>query len=237
MRISILIVISLFLCSSKKQAITIHAYQKLMDQAQSLLIEKQTLIEEQFTRIAASKRAKVMAIIFPELMRYRFLQNLLETKALELSYVQMGTKEVDFSIGHFQMRVSFVEQLEESICKSKHLSKKYENLVTYEANSEKELRQIRVGRIKNFSSQIRLSLAFYDLLEEKFSVIVFQNEEEKIRFYATCYNAGFDKSIYEIEQYLTKRSFPYGAKYDMNYQFNYADFSMHYYKEIHQSIF
>ncbi len=48
------------------------------------------------------------AVVFPELMRYNLLQNLIETEALELLYIQAGSKQIDFSIGNFQMKPSFV---------------------------------------------------------------------------------------------------------------------------------
>ena len=54
----------------------------------------------------------VLAIVFPELIRYSKLQDVIESNDLKVLYVQFGDTYSNFSIGRFQMKPSFCEQLE-----------------------------------------------------------------------------------------------------------------------------
>ena len=53
-----------------------------------------------------------VAVVFPELVRYSALMDFMETTAVKALYQQKGVKGADFSIGRFQMKPSFVEDLE-----------------------------------------------------------------------------------------------------------------------------
>ncbi len=52
------------------------------------------------------------AIVFPETVRYSFLQNQAEIAGLMVLYVKYGSAYADFSVGRFQMKPSFAEQIE-----------------------------------------------------------------------------------------------------------------------------
>lgn len=56
--------------------------------------------------------SEALAIVSPELIRWTAFKDFFETTALELLYVKKGKTYADFSIGHFQIKPSFVEQLE-----------------------------------------------------------------------------------------------------------------------------
>ena len=60
----------------------------------------------------------VTAIVYPELLRYNYIQDFIETSGLELIYMRYGAKTADFSIGHFQMKPSFAEHIEKYIEKN-----------------------------------------------------------------------------------------------------------------------
>ena len=51
-------------------------------------------------------------IVFPEMVRYSKYRDFLETKFLEILYIQYGKQYADFSIGKFQMKPSFIEEME-----------------------------------------------------------------------------------------------------------------------------
>ena len=53
-----------------------------------------------------------VAVVFPELVRYSALMDFMETTAVKALYQQKGVKGADFSIGRFQMKPSFVADLE-----------------------------------------------------------------------------------------------------------------------------
>ena len=52
------------------------------------------------------------SVIFPELVRYNFWQDMAEVSAVENGYIPHGTEGCDYSIGRFQMKPSFIEDLE-----------------------------------------------------------------------------------------------------------------------------
>jgi len=52
------------------------------------------------------------AVIFPELVRFNFWQDVAEVSAVESGYVSKGIAGCDYSIGRFQMKPSFIEDLE-----------------------------------------------------------------------------------------------------------------------------
>ena len=52
------------------------------------------------------------AIVFPELIRYSRWQDEIETAAVNGLYVLQGTSGANFSIGRFQMKPSFAEEVE-----------------------------------------------------------------------------------------------------------------------------
>lgn len=61
---------------------------------------------------------EVVAVIFPELIRYNSIQDKMETFALESLYVKYATDYANFSIGVFQMKPSFAEQIEKDYLKT-----------------------------------------------------------------------------------------------------------------------
>ncbi len=92
---------------------------------------------------------EVVAIIYPELLRYNYLKDFFETSSLELVYVNYGSEAADFSIGHFQMKPSFVEQLEKYSKSHSKIDKKYNHLFINHKLNLKEKRKIIVKRLKN----------------------------------------------------------------------------------------
>lgn len=54
---------------------------------------------------------RLQAIVFPEIMRYNGLKDGIETESLRTLYVQFGEDYADFSIGLFQMKPCFAQQL------------------------------------------------------------------------------------------------------------------------------
>ena len=55
---------------------------------------------------------RAVAVVFPELVRYSALRDYMETAAVKALYLQKGVKGADFSIGRFQMKPSFAEDIE-----------------------------------------------------------------------------------------------------------------------------
>ena len=53
----------------------------------------------------------IIPILFPERIRYSIVRDFFETAFLEAIYTSQGSDYIDFSIGDFQMKPSFIEKL------------------------------------------------------------------------------------------------------------------------------
>ncbi|MCF6366169.1 MAG: hypothetical protein L3J35_08205 [Bacteroidales bacterium] len=169
----------------------------------------------------------IIPVIFPERIRYSIIKNYLETKALEVIYVEYGSKYVDFSIGDFQLKPSFAEKIEHEITKNDKLKTKY-SFLPINKLTKKEEREERVIRLTKISYQIHYISAFYDIITNRFDLSK-KSKVEKIKFIASAYNFGFDKSKKEIQNHINAKFFPYGTKYPGN-QYSYTNVAVDYYK-------
>jgi hypothetical protein len=162
------------------------------------------------------------AVVFPELIRYSLLRDLIETRALEHLYAN-GVAEVDFSIGHFQMKPSFAEQIEKYI--TDHGLKGFGQLITYKSLNH---RRERISRLKSLEWQLSYLCGFIKVFEHRFSSVSFSSEAEKLRFLFTAYNSGFLQMEQHLRKRLSEKFFPYGPKMQVR-QYNYADIALEYY--------
>lgn len=209
-----------------------HEYERDMAKMVTYLkTEKDTIIQISNTSTADAREA--VSIVFPELIRWSAFQDYLETSSNAILYVQKGKETCDLSIGHFQMRPSFIEQLEEFIENNKSLY--YLNYVIIKAPTEKEKREIRIARLQQFTWQLRYAHIFWLVAQEKFKNRKFINPEERIRFYATAYNHGFLKPESDIEKWEHKAFFPHGVKYKGN-QVCYSNLAVEFYDKYSKAI-
>lgn len=168
------------------------------------------------------------AIVFPELIRYSYLSDLFETVALEWVYVNGGSKAADFSIGNFQMKPSFVENMEVYVSAHGAL-KEYEYITKYDSGSS--VRAQRIVRMKNVDWQIKYVACFYDLCGDKFKTEKFNTDDEKVKFYATAYNSGYNQTAESIKKKFKNKYFPYGPGKEVE-QYPYCDVSLFYFKKM-----
>ncbi len=170
----------------------------------------------------------IIPVIFPERIRYSLIRDLIETVSLEVVYVDFGSNYVDFSIGDFQLKPSFAENIEHNILKTPELKTKYFKFLNYKSLSTNEKRKLRVKRLKSLNYQLIYISAFYDIVAQKFNLYN-KSIDEKIRFLATCYNYGFKTTKLNIENHVNDKYFPYGTIYKGK-QYAYADVSSYFYK-------
>lgn len=156
------------------------------------------------------------AIVFPELMRYDLLSDFMETMALELVYVQFGSKAADFSVGRFQMKPSFAESIEMEIEKNDALRLKYADLLLSANDDLKVQRSKRVERLKNLRFQLKYANAFLSICEMRFSSDELVGEAEKVKLYSTAYNAGYYNDKKRLNQLATYSFYPYGRNHSGN---------------------
>ena len=169
------------------------------------------------------------AIVAPELSQYGYLSNKMETYALKVMYVQGGTAYANFSIGFFQMKPSFIEQLETFLVTKgyEELKKEFSHCLFIDSDS-RQARVERVDRLNNIEWQMKYLTLFCAIVNKRFGAISFANEEERLRFYASAYNSGFHKTERQIKEMETKAFFPRVS----TEKFNYSDVAVGFYNEV-----
>ncbi len=170
----------------------------------------------------------VTAIVYPELLRYNYIQDFIETSGLELIYMRYGAKTADFSIGHFQMKPSFAEHIEKYIENNESDFQQYIKLIIAQKAKPVLQRKLRLTRLKQMDWQLTYLHAFIAICDHKFHFLKFNSNKDKLRFYAACYNIGFHKKYQNILQNENSNTFPNGPKY-LGTQFCYASIACAYY--------
>jgi len=184
-----------------------HSAKNDVDQAVKYLSAKfgEVLIEEE--------NVFALLVAAPELIRYSYFQNFLETAGLELLYVQYGADGADFSIGPFQMKPSFIEELEQQVLGNPVLIV-YRSIAAFPTDESNRIREIRINRIQQPKFQLLYLSAFRAYCEYQFAGYLGDaTTKEKLRFIATAYNMGFGHSNQDILDYMQQKNFPYGANY------------------------
>lgn len=170
------------------------------------------------------------AIVFPEQIRYSALRNRMETAAVKSLYVQGGARKANFSIGRFQMKPSFAEEVEWEWMQTEWRNE-YE--IYFDLSPTVEARRRRIRRLDSVEWQcIYLSL-FLKLLYRRYPQLEKGDKAEQVRFCATAYNVSFRGSYEEICGKSRKACFhtdfialPSTAYY------RYADVAVHYYNKM-----
>ena len=145
-----------------------------------------------------------VAIVFPELIRYSMWQDEIERAAVNGLYVSKGTDGANFSIGRFQMKPSFAEEIEQEWNRSS-LSKEYGFVFNLQQNNE--ARRSRIRRLSNMQGQCRYLAIFIRLLQQRHPQLEQLSETEQVCFLATAYNRSFTASFQQIKKIQHERHF------------------------------
>jgi hypothetical protein len=143
----------------------------------------------------------MQSIVFPEVMRYSSLKDGIETESLRTLYVQFGEEYANFSIGIFQMKPTFAQQLETKVLALLPDSIYKELQLAYENTNEEDIRMQRVERLQDDNWQLIYLTAFILICKEQYKSKIFVSDVEKLQYYATIYNAGFNKP----DEYILKK--------------------------------
>jgi hypothetical protein len=181
-------------------------YAKDLQKALQFLEQNKNILQAEVSQ----EYKTILAAVFPEIVRFSDVQNLIETASLELLYVRFGAYYADFSIGQFQMKPSFLEKLEEYA--EKNRLPNYEVMTNYATTDAKLTREQRLKRMKSVQWQARYLDLFFSAVQYKFNLNQL-SEEQKVRFLAAAYNRGFEQSKEEINRWIQKRAFPHGMYY------------------------
>lgn len=136
------------------------------------------------------------AIIFPEQLRYSRLKNGMEEGATIALYVKGGTQAANFSVGYFQMKPSFVEEVEAAWMKSplRHKYKLY-----FDVRDSQSSRQKRLKRLLDVQWQCVYLGLFYRLVRERIPELEELSGRERVIIMATAYNRDFDASLEQLQ--------------------------------------
>lgn len=192
------------------------------NEAGDFLMEQEKVIEHELGK--GDSAHFVMAIAFPELLRYRMFKDLLETRALELIYVNYGKEAADFSIGPLQMKPSFAEKIEH-VADSLGVA----GSLQIDNPTAKEQRKIRIERLSSFKWQLRY-LKVFSLITARLHSRMFFSRQDKLRFFSAAYNHDFMAPSKEISSWSKRCIFPYGVHYKAE-QYCYADIAVYYYRQ------
>ncbi|MCE5346177.1 MAG: hypothetical protein LLG13_07820 [Bacteroidales bacterium] len=147
-----------------------------------------------------------IAIIFPELIRYSALRDKMEITLLKTLYINLGETYANFSIGQFQMKPSFAEMIRE---KAPAVIGRRSQIV-FKNRSEyddiKDFRQSIVSDLEDPEIQLKYLIVFMKICEKNYRINR-KDEAFRIKFLATAYNYGFNKSSEQIENMMGKKYF------------------------------
>jgi hypothetical protein len=167
-----------------------------------------------------------IAVIFPELVRYSALRDKMEITLLKALYINLGETYANFSIGQFQMKPSFAE----IIRRDAHSALGHRSDIIFMQPGEfphiADYRKSIVTDLEDPKSEFTYLVAFCKIAEKKFRTNRI-DEREKVRFLATAYNYGIDKSKEDIERMEDKKYFNTKLLKTQNY--SYADVSLFWY--------
>lgn len=145
-----------------------------------------------------------LAIVFPELIRYSTIRNKFEIGGLLSLYVQFGKDYANFSVGHFQMKPSFAEQIETDALK-------YCAIMLVPAQQPEKTRRLeRVKRLNNTVWQVKYLIMFIKIMDKRYCHKKWVTAEEKLKFYATAYNCGYWLPEQKIISYSNSKLFNIG---------------------------
>ncbi|MBK7407235.1 MAG: hypothetical protein IPJ40_03590 [Saprospirales bacterium] len=170
----------------------------------------------------------VLAVVGPEWVRYSMVRDLMETAALEFAYVRFGAEAADFSIGPFQMKPSFIEDLEIAVGQAADLPAHIPFTMAYSTSDPVLQRRVRIQRMKDLRWQYFYAFAFFSLSQNRFADLLSADTNQQIAFFAAAYNFGFTRPAPSIEKWQSVEVFPYGSAF-LGKQESYSGVALRFY--------
>jgi hypothetical protein len=223
-----ILLLTLLLRSADSQPVD---YQQLFGddwkRAEMFVKENRSWIDSVLSRNHISYPIAV-AVIFPELVRYSALRDKMEITLLKTLYVNLGEEYANFSIGQFQMKPSFAEAIRELAPSFINRRSGIIFLEKYEYHDIKSYRKSIVADLEETRSEFKYLIAFIKICEKKFHINR-KSDIVRLKFIATAYNYGIDKSTDQIEKMIDKKYFNTHLFSTVNY--SYADVSLFWYNQ------
>ncbi|RYZ99677.1 MAG: hypothetical protein EOP47_16125 [Sphingobacteriaceae bacterium] len=182
---------------------------------------------------AFNENSRLMeAIVFPELMRYNALYDAVETGSLIGLYARFGYEYANFSIGLLQMKPTFALSIETEL--AKHKQSQWVKALGFDKVSlidDHKSRLARVDRLENTEWQVKYLIAMLKCLKLKNSKLKL-SEAYKVKFTASAYNCGWNKSAAVIKSFISKKHYQTGIMDSDRYAF--ADVTLYRFNEIQE---
>lgn len=144
------------------------------------------------------------AIVFPELIRYSRWKDEIEKVAVNGLYVIKGREGADFSVGRFQMKPSFAEDVERA-WNSSPLAQEYG--FSFNLADNAEARRSRVRRLSTEEGQCRYLAIFIRLQQLRLPQLRQVSKKQQVRILATAYNRSISASWQSLCQMQHERHF------------------------------
>lgn len=171
------------------------------------------------------------AVVFPETVRYNRFCDFVETTALEVAYVSGGKSLSDFSIGRFQMKPSFVEELERRVASNPASLAKYQEIIDYEGcTNPSEIRKSRLMRLRQFRWQMVYLACFISVANIQYAKELQTQPNEALLILSSAYNLGLSADFTALVRVANTKSFPYGNPHEGRFSYyDVANFFYHNY--------
>jgi hypothetical protein len=169
---------------------------------------------------------EAISIIFPELVRYSALLDKMEITLLKALYINLGKHYANFSIGRFQMKPSFAEEIRKEA--PGIMGRRSHKLVrdSIEFEDERSFRASVVDDLEDTRTELNYLIVFIKICEKRFELRK-MTEDERIKFLAAAYNYGFFNSMDDIEKMTEKKFFT--TKVLGSDKYSYSDISLYWY--------
>jgi hypothetical protein len=167
-----------------------------------------------------------VAVIFPELVRYSALRDKMEITLLKALYINLGEEYANFSVGQFQMKPSFAERVREQAHSvlGRRSGIKFDGVSDFDDISD--FRKSIIQDLEDPQTEFTYLIAFIKICDRNFRTNR-MDETARLKFTATAYNYGLDKSSEEIEKMIDRKYFNTRLFKTENY--SYSDVSLYWY--------
>lgn len=195
--------------------------------AEEYLIQNHGWMDSTFRKHNISY-AEGVAVIFPELVRYSALRDKMETAFLKTLYRNLGADYANFSIGHFQVKPVFAEEIREIAVTMPGRKERslFREISSFE--NERLYRADIIADLENPRREILYVIVFIKACGKIYGKLP-SVEPDRITFLATAYNAGMGRSRNEIEELKDARYFT--TKIVGGDRFSYSDISLQWYRD------
>lgn len=172
------------------------------------------IISANLNGLTSAERAMALSIVAPEYSQFSKLSDFVELRTLYVMYLNAGVS--DFSVGPFQMKPSFVEDMEAYVRADGTLLDRYRALLPQ--GSDREKRAFRLEQLSSWTGQLKYLEMFVMIAKHKTQSQLFATDEDRLQYWATLYNAGINSHKDTIARLRKAKGFPKSQK-----RYNYSE--------------